>query len=144
WEYLACIIHALWVIDSDRSPSEGQRTSYRKRGRVTHIIRIRLKSTPQHGDAMSQQGPVEGTLGEVHHAVAPTHVDRVDLAQKCQILFRAVHGCTCYKNMNFSRLTTLAKALAGKQKLAITVFILANSIFESYDVAIGDLTNFCD
>ena len=91
---------------------------------------------------MSQQGPVEGTLGEVHHAVAPTHVDRVDLAQKCQSLVRAQLAGAGHKGTNVFRQTTSAKAQAGTQKLAPNAVIVANGICESHDVATGDLTNF--
>src|SRR5699024_8782719 len=91
-----------------------------------------------------QQRAIESTFGQVHHAVAAAHVDRVDFAQEGQRLVRAELAGTSHKGADIFGKAAAAEAQAGTQEFAADAVIVANSIRERHHVTAGDFADFRD
>ena len=118
-----------------------QRGGDAQRGRVTDVVAVGLERRPQHGDVRAQERPAHELAGQVDGALAPPHVDLVDVLEEAQRLVDAELARARHERPDVLRQAAAAEADAGREEAAADAGVVADRVGQGHDVAAGGVAH---
>ena len=79
----AGLIHAFGIEGVDARPAVLQRGDDRDRGRIAHVVGVRLEGEAEHGDGLAAHRPAAGREDLAGHRALALVIDRGDRSRRC-------------------------------------------------------------